>query len=417
MSSLEKPKIQTEEDVLTKGKKRATSRGVILLNQEPAKPIIPPKKTETAKPKAVGKAKTKAPKKKVIKATASTIAKKKTGKVEQSVVVNVSTAKGKGRGRPSQPKPAPPADNIAQRQPLTNTIVNAIPADKNITPDPIKYLETNNIPNPKVAVKLKKGQNLYDVETELQQDSIQVKPNAKGKGLAENVEQQTEVKIQVDKPKRKYTKKIPLEPVQQFVETKAGNTDKVVSYDLEAEGTFEKNAEEGMEVKSKPSKRRGRPKKESKKLLPTPEELLAKAKKYNEESGFNQEAQRVAIDFAFGKYGNKPFNEVRDEFLSEFTEAEDRAIARRRSKIMPESEPFVTRKKNSSLSKLYENQFDADVNFANKTSNTGKVDVLPDATEFPDSNNALAPAGQDINYVLEPRKQKIGKKLITDYFV
>lgn len=360
MSSLEKPKIQSE----------------------------------TAKPKAVRKPRTK---KSDIKQKATgknikqkaSVVKQKTGKVEQSVVVNVSTSKGKGRGR--KPKVAPPADNIAQRQPLTNNVINAIPADKNITPNPIQYLETNNNPNPKVGVKTKKGQNKYNVETELQQESVEVKPSAKGKGLAEDVEKQTELKIQVDKKPRGKTK-LNLDPVQQFVENKSGNTDKIVSYDLEAEGTFEKNAEEGMEIKT-PKVRKPRQSKQVK------EELTKRGISTREGYSFGK-----AVGVIEGEEDTTLLLKPRD--ISKSAEkylnalAEHRQQAKKVSSILPESEPFTaTKKKDSSLSKLYENQFDADVNFANKTSNTGKVDVLPDATEFPDSNNALSYAGQDINYV------------------
>lgn len=362
MSSLEKPKIQSE----------------------------------TAKPKAVRKPRTK---KSDIKQKATgknikqkaSVVKQKTGKVEQSVVVNVSTSKGKGRGR--KPKVAPPADNIAQRQPLTNNVINAIPADKNITPDPIKYLETKEVkPTTKVGVKLKKGQNKYNVETELQQEAFEVKPNAKGKGLAENVEQQTELKIQVDKKPRGKTK-LNLDPVQQFVDTYGGNTDKVKAFDEEAEGTFEKNAEEGMEIKT-PKVRKPRQSKQVK------EELAQRGISTREGYSFGK-----AIGIIEGEEDTiqllKPrgLSKSAEKYLESIKT--HREQAKKVSSLLPESEPFTaTKKKDSSLSKLYENQFDADVNYLNQTNNsdTGR-NVLPNTTDFPDSNNALSYAGQDINYV------------------
>jgi hypothetical protein len=190
-------------------------------------------------------------------------------KVEQSVIVNVG---GKGRGRKAAPKnvgfaPYPtynqptPSSAIAKREVLVQNPIDAIIAPKAVVADPTNYLE-GKAPRQKipVAVKPKKGQNPYNVEVELDKESFEIKPTAKGKGLAENVEQQTEVKIQVDKPKGKQAK-IVIDKGDDFVSTDAGNTNKVISYDTQAEGTLEENAEKGMTIKDKPAKSRGRPKK------------------------------------------------------------------------------------------------------------------------------------------------------------
>jgi hypothetical protein len=211
----------------------------------------------------------KAPKSKITKAKAkkakkSTQAKQKTtkttktkqGKVEQSVVVNVSTGKGKRTRQPSAKKvTAPSTDNVASRNPLVNTTINTQVADKNITPDPIKYLETKDPKfNVLVGIKLKKPTkiaigkkkkviNPYDAEIELQQEAFEVKPTAKGKGLAENVEGQTKVKILAGKTTKLDAK---VEPQTQFVENIAGNTNKTISYDVEGETNLQTNAEKGI---------------------------------------------------------------------------------------------------------------------------------------------------------------------------
>jgi hypothetical protein len=193
-------------------------------------------------------------KQKTTKTTKTT--KTKQGKVEQSVVVNVSTGKGKRTRQPSAKKvTAPSTDNVANRNPLVNTTINTQVADKNITPDPIKYLETKDPkPNVPVGIKLKKPTkiaigkkkkviNPYDAEIELQHEAFEVKPTAKGIGLAENVEGQTKVKILAGKTTKLDAK---VEPQTQFVENIAGNTNKTISYDVEGETNLQTNAEKGI---------------------------------------------------------------------------------------------------------------------------------------------------------------------------
>lgn len=221
------------------------------------------KKTDKSKGKTKAKAKA--------KATAKTgNIKVKTGKVEQNVNVNVTAPPKRKYAKRAikniEPVPKfidrPEIVNISGRVPLVNSSNNINPVDRNIQANPVRYLESSIPPadHTKAFVKVKKGQNPYDVETELQHEIFEVNPTEKGRGLAENVEQQTRVKIKVDKPKRS-DKKLVLEPQTQFVQTVAGNTNKVDAFDDQAEGTFTENAEEGMTIIDKPTKSKGRPKK------------------------------------------------------------------------------------------------------------------------------------------------------------
>ena len=339
--------------------------------------------------------------------------KAKSGKVEQIVNVNVGT--GKGRGRRAAPKnvgfdPYPrfnqptPSSAIAKKETLVDTPINNVVAPR-VEVDPTNYLEGKN-PRPKVpaAVKTKKGQNPYNVEVELQQGSFEVKPTAKGIGLAENVEQQTQVKIQVDKPKRRQTK-IVIDKGDDFIQTLPGNTDKVISYDTQAEGTLEKNAEEGMTVLSKP---RGRPKKyateeerkEAKKASTT---LSKKAKKEAEQTKDVERIKQLIKKTVDLPYYPKPvLTEAQKQMLSEY--AFHTKQERDRRNIFLEGETYPTKKYiDKSLGKLYENQFNYDVNYNNLSNNNPVKQSLNETIDDTPAENEpeLVVAGKDLqNYTI-----------------
>lgn len=307
------------------------------------------------------KAKKTLPKQKQTKTTKTT--KTKQGKVEQNVVVNVSTGKSKGTRQSKAKKvTAPITDNVANRNPLVNTTINTQVADKNITPEPIKYLETKDPrPNVPVAVKTKKGQNKYDVDTELQQEAFEVKPTAKGKGLAENVEGQTKIKLQAGKTTKLDAK---VEPQTQFVATKAGNTDKSISYDIEGEGILESNAEEGMIVKTK----KGR-----KPKYDTAEERKEATKKMAEERRIKKQLENKGVELSEGySYGKQKFNQYEPGSTidnptatvlinPELTEKQKSYLYRAKS-MMPESEPIFKGKTDNSLNKLINAQNESNNN-------------------------------------------------------
>ena len=325
-------------------------------------------------------------------------------KVTQSVTVNVSTSKGKGRARKTKVPDTTNLSNIAGRVPLVNTNVNNIPADKNVTADPIKYLESKDInPETKVAVKLKKGQNLYDVETEAQQGAFEAVPTAKGKGLAENVEGQTAIKVQVNKRQRKKKDNIQLEPVTQFVNVESAKNDKEPAFDTQAEG-FEENTEEGMEVKSK----RGRPKKYA-----TKEEAKIAKQKQTEASKAKKELKSKGIALEGYAKGTIPAEEdanithllqpdisqlskTAQRYLNEnvFTETQQARALKKSRDIFLENEAVAKGEFNdASLGKLLSNQ--------SATNNNPIVQSLNEnVTEFPDSNNALAVAGASASYTV-----------------
>lgn len=386
----------------------------VLLGKELTEKGVRGNKVPSEKPLAKSKVTKSKAKAKVTKQTA------KDKKVTQTVTVNVSTAKGKGRARKTKSYDPNPKFNeptlstsIASRVPLVNTNINNVPTDKNIVADPIKYLESSNInPETKVAVKLKKGQNLYDVETEAQQGAFEAVPTAKGKGLAENVEGQTAIKIQVDKG-NKTKSKLNLEPVQQFVQIYGGNTDKVIADDIQAEGQFEKNAEEGMEVTSK----RGRPKKYA-----TKEEAKEAKRIQTDMSKGKKELKAKGIATEGYAKGTIPAEVEGEEMVtllqpkisdlskpaqryltSILTDAEaHRQQEKERRKMFLEGESFANKKfVDRSLAGLFENQFDDSINYANNTNNNPVVQSLNEnVTEFPDSNNALTVARASASYTV-----------------
>ena len=320
-------------------------------------------------------------------------------KVTQSVTVNVSTTKGKGRARKAKVPDTTNLSNIAGRVPLVNTNVNNIPADKNVTADPIKYLESKDInPETKVAVKLKKGQNLYDVETEAQQGAFEAVPTAKGKGLAENVEGQTAIKIQVNKSKKRKSD-LEVEPVTQFVNVDdAPANNKEPAFDLQAEG------EVGMEIQSK----RGRPKKYA-----TKEEAKIAKQKQTEASKAKKELKSKGIALEGYAKGTIPAEEdanithllqpdisqlskTAQRYLNEnvFTEAQQARALKKSRDIFLENEAVAKGEFNdASLGKLLSNQ--------SATNNNPVVQSLNEnVTDFPDSNNALAVAGASASYTV-----------------
>jgi hypothetical protein len=371
------------------------------------------KKTDKSK----GKTKAKA------KATAKTgNVKQKTGKVEQTVNVNVSApAKRRYNKRALpikniEPTPKfidrPEIVNIAGRVPLVNSTNNTIPVDRNIQANPVKYLESSIPPaeHTKAFVKVKKGQNSYDVETELQHEVLEVNPTQKGKGLAENVEQQTRVKIQVDKPKKSNAIKLPVEPQTQFVQTVDGNTNKEVAFDTQAEGTFTANAEEGMNVKSP----RGRPKKYA-----NQEEAKAAKLKQTQESKIKKSLKEKGVFIGEGyRFGKVPaviegeenlqtlllqpkLTKVEQGYLTE-TEMYRRQEKDRR-KMFLEGETYANRKfVDSSLGKLYENQFDDQVNYNNNTNNNPVKKNLNETYAYisADTNTTLTKAGFQPSYAI-----------------
>jgi hypothetical protein len=390
------------------------------------------KKTDKSK----GKTKAKA------KATAKTgNVKQKTGKVEQTVNVNVSApAKRRYNKRALpikniEPTPKfidrPEIVNIAGRVPLVNSTNNTIPVDRNIQANPVKYLESSIPPadHTKAFVKVKKGQNPYDVETELQHEVLEVNPTEKGRGLAENVEQQTRVKIQVDKPKRS-DKKLDLEPVNQFVKTYAGNTDKVDAFDDQAEGTFTANAEEGMSIKQKgrPPKYATEEERKKAKRESTAKSKAARAERINkyvedikEKEDIKKGLQEKGVILNPERYG---FGKIRGEiedtleggdsqtvllnakltqkekgYLDEIKN-ETNKIKQRRNMFL-EGEAYTNRKFNdSSLGKLFENQFDTNVNYANATNNNPVKQNLNELIQDDpsDENTTVAYAFASPNY-------------------
>lgn len=362
-------------------------------------------KPKVVKEKPLAKKAKKVTKGKVTKQTS------KDKKVTQSVTVNVSTAKSKGQGRAQakQKKAKVPEttnlSNIAGRVPLVNTNVNNIPADKNVTADPIKYLESKDInPETKVAVKLKKGQNLYDVETEAQQGAFEAFPSAKGKGLAENVESQTAIKVQVDNGKKRKSE-IQVEPVTQFVNVDdAPANNKQPAFDTQAEG-FEENKEKGMEVKSK----RGRPKKYA-----TQAEAKEAKRMQTEASKARKELTSKGISLSGYAKGKIPAEEedakmthllspdisnlskTAQKYLIDnvFTEAQATRALKKSRDIFLENEAVAKGEFNdASLGKLLSNQ--------SATNNNPIVQSLNEnVTDFPDANNALAVAGASASYTV-----------------
>lgn len=358
-------------------------------------------KPKVVKEKPLAKKAKKVTKGKVTKQTS------KDKKVTQSVTVNVSTAKSKGQGRARKAKVPETTNlsNIAGRVPLVNTNVNNIPADKNVTADPIKYLESKDInPETKVAVKLKKGQNLYDVETEAQQGAFEAFPSAKGKGLAENVESQTAIKVQVDNGKKRKSE-IQVEPVTQFVNVDdAPANNKQPAFDTQAEG-FEENKEKGMEVKSK----RGRPKKYA-----TQAEAKEAKRMQTEASKARKELTSKGISLSGYAKGKIPAEEedakmthllspdisnlskTAQKYLIDnvFTEAQATRALKKSRDIFLENEAVAKGEFNdASLGKLLSNQ--------SATNNNPVLKGLNEnVTDFPDANNALTVAGASASYTV-----------------
>lgn len=376
MSSLEKPK-SVSKSKATSVVKGVTTKQIVNVNvPAPEKEKKPRKKRTTKKPSDGRKGKR----------------------------VNKSNL-----GNDPAPKYYQPVEyqSIGSRQPLVNTVVNSVPADKQIVADPVKYLESSiPVPPTKPAVRVKKGQNPLDVEVELQREVTEVTPDAIGKGLAENVEKQTEVKIQVDKPKRKYTKKIPVEPANQFVDIKAANTDKVISYDTQAEGDFEKNAEKGMTAESEPKKEKEKKTWTEDKINSVLQGLREKGVVVNPgkfahgkmvsvvegeedletlllEPSLTKEEKKV-LEFLkkHPQHYTKKANLIIEhnvaraipvaEAQSVVSEVQEHRNTERstHSRLFPQNEAYAGKKfVDSSLGKLYENQFDDQVNYANNTNN------------------------------------------------
>lgn len=409
MSSLEKPK-SVSKSKATSVVKGVTTKQIVNVNvPAPEKEKKPRKKRTTKKPSDGRKGK---------------------------------RANKSNLGNDPAPKYYQPVEyqSIGSRQPLVNTVVNSIPADKNVVADPVKYLESSiPVPPTKSAVRVKKGQNPLDVEVELQQEVTEVTPNAKGKGLAENVERQTEVRIEVDKPKRGRPKKIPVEPANQFVDIKPANTDKVVSYDTQAEGDFEKNAEKGMTAESEPAE----VKKDT--LTEREDRNFNRALKSLRQKGVVLNPSR----FAFGKiigvvegeedletllftpglngwekkvltylkqnpqYYRQIQGDKKELIVEETVSKEEGQKARAQaqsvvsevqehrntersthSRLFPQNEAYASKKfVDSSLGKLYENQFDDQVNYSNDTNNN------PVKQNLAELSNVDVPADNDVMLV------------------
>lgn len=183
--------------------------------------------------------------------------------VKQSVIVKIGDkVKGK-RGRPrkaknvpvvisrpvvyTEPSPAPrlnvpTVDSIAGRIPLANTGRDALPEARKQKAD--EYLETNNETKVPAFIKLKPKENPYAVEVQAQKDAEEVKPNARGKGLSpidvfNRPQEVIGVVPTANDPYIKFQKN-----TQDYIDVAelAGNTDKTVPDDEQAEGTLTKTA-------------------------------------------------------------------------------------------------------------------------------------------------------------------------------
>lgn len=272
---------------------------------------------------AIEKPKTKATKDKVSKTKAT--AKAKTGKqqVKQSVVVNVNAGKSKApRARASKPvvysdtkriytEPTPTprlnvpvVDSISQRIPLAQRDSDAVPRARVQKSE--EYLETDVINKAPAFVKPKKNDRPYDVEVEAQQDLEEVNPARRGLGLSSvdvftrPRETITGVVPTANDPTIKFQKY-----TQDFTDVLdlAGNTNKSVPFDEQAEGTLTKTAFQekgevgGFQV---PVGKPGRPRK-----YPTDEEARRARSEQSKQSYERRKEKLRAEGIAIGYAGAK----------------------------------------------------------------------------------------------------------------
>ncbi len=350
----------------------------------------PTKKAVKAKAPAKAKAK-KAPKGKKI-------AEQKDKSVSQVVNLTIQQGKRSGKGRPKKTAPAPagglaqsaqqPVQQIAKRDVLVNVPSDNLVQDKNLVYDPVTYLESN-VPkrNAPVAVKSKKGQNPYNTEIELQQETFQFKPTSKGRNLTESVIKQPKITI---KKEHAFTANdyIDLEPNTQFVKVDDANTDKIVAYDTQAEGTeevpFNKAGDQsGIDMPAK-SKRGRKPK------YATEEERKAAKQEQTKESKIRKQLTEKGVILAGYGRGKIPAEE--DETLThllqpKLTKSEkaylseperNRDTQQRRSEMMGDTTGMITQSFNdNSLNKM----FGQSVNYSNNTNNNP---VKQSLDEYPD---------------------------------